>query len=137
MPTDTPEHDPRFPSGEWTGFFLQPSQQRHPMSLHLHFHHGAFTGDGTDPVGPFSLRGTYDTHSGDVQFLKTYIRRHAVRYKGCNEGKGIWGLWSLPSDRGGFHIWPKSMPDPTARHLHAQETAPLALPSDVESEIPA
>ena len=43
------EQDSRFPSSEWTGFFLQrhlPGRQW--MDLHLTFHKGEIRGDGRD-----------------------------------------------------------------------------------------
>ena len=53
------ETDPRFPSGPWTGFFLQPLLPgRHLMELRLTFRHGAMSGDGRDWVGPFVVRAT-------------------------------------------------------------------------------
>lgn len=46
-------------------------------------------------------------------------------------GKGIWGTWEISSrslgyvsDRGGFHIWPKGMADPTGEELRAEERVP-------------
>lgn len=46
-------------------------------------------------------------------WVKKYIGRHSVAYRGVNDGHGIWGVWEirqlggLYQDRGGFHIWPK------------------------------
>ena len=41
-----------------------------------------------------------------------------------NEGKGIWGTWEIDATRGGFHIWPEGMGDPTAPALEAEAEAP-------------
>lgn len=108
------ERDPRFPSGPWTGFYLQywlPG--RHPMELDLTFSDGAVDGKGEDTVGPFTIAGQYDLVTGECKWAKQYIGRHCVYYKGVNEGAGIWGVWELPqmmglfTDRGGFHVWPQ------------------------------
>ena len=54
------EPDPRFPSGPWTGFFLQRLVPgRHLMELRLTFQHGTITGEGRDWVGEFLVRGKY------------------------------------------------------------------------------
>ena len=38
--------------------------------------------------------------------------------KAIMKGKGIWGLWEIPPTwRGGFHIWPEAMGDPTSPRL--------------------
>jgi len=125
------ETDPRFPSGKWVGFFLQPALPpgRHEMELILTFRQGRLTGEGRDCVGDFRLHGTYDLASGRCEWIKQYVGRHAVYYRGFNEGKGIWGTWEIagesPPQRGGFHIWPEGMPDPTRPAQHAAAELPL------------
>ena len=55
----------------------------------------------------------------------------SVRRRGCKAGKDIWGTWEISSrhfsDRGGFHIWPKGMADPTGEVLRAEETVPAEV----------
>ncbi len=133
----TAEVDPRFPSGSWTGFFLQEQMPgRQQMELQLRFCENLMRGEGRDRVGEFTLAGRYETEQGTCYWTKRYIGQHDVYYKGFNEGKGIWGTWEialeggLTFDVGGFHIWPEGMPDPTGSHL--SETADL--PVRVESE---
>jgi hypothetical protein len=122
-PPSTPqlpgETDPRFPSGPWQGFFLMAHLPgRHRMELHLSFRQGVMTGEGRDMIGPFLIRGKYNTDDGKCRWTKRYIGKHDVDYLGYNEGKGIWGLWEIPpSYRGGFHIWPSAMGDPTSPKL--------------------
>jgi hypothetical protein len=108
------ERDARFPSGAWTGFFLQywiPG--RHKTDLELIWRDGTVTGDGQDRAGVFTIDGTYDTATGRCEWTKKYIGRHTVRYRGVNDGHGIWGVWEirqlggLYQDRGGFHLWPE------------------------------
>lgn len=131
----TRETDPRFPSGPWTGFFLQPQLPgRHLMELRLTFQSGVMTGEGRDWVGPFVVRGRYNLGDGTCYWTKRYTGKHDVFYKGYNEGKGIWGLWSIPPlYRGGFHIWPEGMADPTQPVLH--EEADLPAPEQEEIEV--
>lgn len=135
-PPDELETDPRFPSGPWTGFFLQPEiPGRHMMELRLTFRAGGLTGEGRDWVGQFVVRGRYDTGDGRCHWTKRYLGKHDVFYQGFNEGKGIWGIWEIGARgysllRGGFHIWPEGVPDPTTPVMHAQADLP------VEAEAP-
>jgi len=120
------EHDGRFPSGEWTGFFLQPpSTSRQWMQLRLTFRQGTLSGDGSDWVGAFTMDGGYELKDGRCWWTKRYTGRHDVSYSGYNEGKGIWGVWQIPpTQRGGFHIWPAGMADPTQSALGQTEEVP-------------
>jgi hypothetical protein len=125
------ESDPRFPSGPWTGFYLQRLVPgRHMMELQLTFRQGVMSGDGRDRVGKFLVKGKYDLNDGKCHWTKRYVGKHDVFYRGFNEGKGIWGIWEIPSrefhQQGGFHIWPEGMPDPSTPHL--TEAADLPAP---------
>ena len=136
-PERTPEleQDSRFPSGPWKGFFLQPLMPgRHWMELNLTFRRGVLRAEGGDRVGAFTFRGRYDVESGKCWWTKQYIGKHALSYQGYNEGKGIWGTWEAlgsPGWRGGFHIWPVAMGDPTRPHLAEELEEPI--PVDVET----
>ena len=128
------ETDPRFPSGPWTGFFLQPALPgRHQMELRLTFRGGTLTGEGRDLVGEFVLRGHYDLADGRCYWTKRYLGKHDVFYQGFNEGKGIWGVWEIPASeefgaqRGGFHIWPEGMPDPSHPALSEAADPPITV----------
>src|SRR5690348_1906912 len=125
-PRDTPtppdlEQDGRFPSGPWKGYFLQrPLAGRQWMELNLTFREGKVRGEGRDWVGDFVIRGRYDVETGKCSWNKRYVGQHDIAYDGYNEGKGIWGTWEwppFPPHRGGFHIWPESMGDPTISRL--------------------
>src|SRR5262249_19364078 len=109
------ETDPRFPSGPWQGFFLMVGWPgRHSMELHLELRKTVMKGEGRDRIGEFLLHSKYSTDDGKCHWIKHYIGKHDVFYQGYNEGKGIWGVWEIPPEhRGGFHIWPTSMGDPT------------------------
>lgn len=132
-PPDLPlETDPRFPSGKWTGFWLQRHYiGRQWMGLQLAFINGVVRGTGTDRVGDFTMTGTYDLKTGKCSLLKAYAGAHSVAYEGRNEGDGlwIWGLWHIRwVDRGGFHMWPYGEEDPTGRKLEAEREAPADPP---------
>jgi hypothetical protein len=108
------ERDPRFPSGPWTGFFLQywlPG--RHRTDLTITWREGRILGSGYDRVGTYNIDGTYDLATGRSEWIKKYHRKHSVAYRGVNDGHGIWGVWEIRQlaglyvDRGGFHIWPR------------------------------
>ena len=105
------ENDPKFPSGPWTGFYLQcwlPG--RHMMMIDLTFGRGQLQAKGSDRVGPFTFHGDYDLADGKCRWVKQYLGRHRVTYTGINQGQGIWGVWEirqlagLYKDRGVFHI---------------------------------
>ena len=133
------ETDPHFPSGPWTGFFLQTLfPGRHLMDLRLTFKNGAMNGEGRDWVGKFSIRGRYDVATGQCHWHKRYHGKHDVFYRGYNEGKGIWGVWEITAQpgfnytgRGGFHIWPEGMGDPTRPHLAEEVDLPIGIDQSV------
>lgn len=121
------EVDPRFPSGEWKGFWLQKGfPGRQWMRLVMQFRDGLITGEGTDCVGQFVLYGAYKLEDGRCDIIKTYVGSHAVNYNGSNEGDGkwLWGLWKVHTETGGFHLWPKGEKDPTTSELAAEEPLP-------------
>ena len=106
------------------------------MELRLTFRDGVVTGEGRDWVGEFLVRGRYQLSDGSCYWSKSYIGKHDVFYKGFNEGRGIWGVWTIdvPPLRGGFHIWPEGMADPTVATLEAEAevpTEPIGEPVEV------
>jgi hypothetical protein len=112
------------------------------MELILTFAQGHMTGEGRDFVGAFHVRGQYELVSGECHFTKRYVGKHDVFYHGYNEGKGIWGVWemtwseALANQRGGFHIWPEGMGDPTRLHLTEEAALPVEVPEPVQNEEP-
>jgi hypothetical protein len=120
------ETDPRFPSGPWLGFWIQRQWGKQQMSLSLAFVDGRVTGRGRDIVGPFDFSGTYDLKTGRVVMTKQYEKAHRVEYDGTNQGDGmwVWGVWTIRSHRGGFHLWPEGEDDPTQRRLKAEAELP-------------
>src|SRR5258708_7007527 len=130
------EPDSRFPSGPWTGFFLQPPLPgRHWMELLLMFRDGTIAGEGRDRVGDFLIKGRYQVEDGKCWWTKTYIKMHSITYQGYNEGKGIWGTWEFDAHwKGGFHIWPVAMGDPTQSRLAEAIDQPVTIPEQPEFE---
>ena len=128
--TEKLETDDRFCSGPWKGFFLQGFNGRQPsrysMQLQFRFSEGQASGDGSDCHGPFVIWGRYDVDNGRCKFTKQYLGGHQVIYGGWNEeGRGIWGVWEIRVDvgnvqKGGFHLWPEGMADPTGGTLYAE-----------------
>jgi hypothetical protein len=108
---------------------------RHRMELHLNFRQGIMTGEGRDMIGQFLIRGKYKVEDGKCAWTKRYVGKHDVAYQGYNEGKGIWGVWEIPPfHRGGFHIWPTAMGDPTSPRLAESIDEPTEVVADFELE---
>ncbi len=130
-PADS-EADPRYPSGPWTGFFLQGSgAERHWMELTLTFRKGSMRGEGRDRVGRFLITGRYSVDDGKCRWNKAYLGQHDIDYQGYNEGKGIWGTWEYHATwKGGFRIWPVGMADPTIARLSEAIDEPAPTPID-------
>ena len=121
------EADPRFPSGEWKGFYLQRGVAgRQWMALALEFSEGRVLGEGRDSVGEFLLRGVYELKQGRCALTKTYPGSHEVAYEATNEGDGrwLWGVWHIHTESGGFHLWPKEEEDPTGKRTAASKQTP-------------
>ena len=129
--SDAESGDPDFPSGPWTGFWLEPA--RHRQDMNLAFANGVLRGRGSDGIGWFLIVGRYDPETRKVWWTKTYPGSHDVHYEGYREHQGIWGVWSVAAlagtitFRGGFRIWPRGHGEGDARSAHAEEGEPLAV----------
>jgi hypothetical protein len=95
------------------------------MHLVLTFADYEVSGDGNDDIGNFVVIGRFDRTNGECNWIKTYIRRHDVCYRGFREGKGIWGVWELPGDSGVFHIWPLGQEEGEQDQESAEEPLPV------------
>ena len=95
------------------------------MDLVLTFTDHTVSGDGSDDIGQFVVAGRFDGTNGECYWTKSYIGGHDVYYRGFRDGKGIWGLWELPSKSGGFHIWPLGQEEGDHDHESAEEPAPV------------
>jgi hypothetical protein len=137
-----PETDPRFPSGRWIGFWIQSHTPagRFQTEVHLSFAGGTMSGEGRDWVGAYTVRGRYNLSDGRCHWIKRYRGKHQVAYAGFNEGKGIWGTWTIADSEssievhGGFHIWPETMADPTGSHLSEHADLPVEQEERIEAE---
>lgn len=76
------------------------------MDLSLEFGRGMITGEGTDDIGPFVVRGRYDAKSRECHWTNTYVGMHDVFYLGIRQRKGIHGTWEVRQTAGGFRVWP-------------------------------
>jgi hypothetical protein len=122
---------PAFPSGPWVGFYnYQNSTRRFLMDLNLRFQKGQMDGEGADGLDFFRISGVYDPAKMECSWVKIYPTRPPVNYHGYREGKGIWGQWTLPQAKGGFHIWPLSEGGPPDLRKMKEE----ALEEIVESK---
>ncbi len=128
------EQDFRFPSGKWTGFFIQknPPLGKQWMDLLCTFNGGILSATGNDVVGSFVFNGAYDLITGVCKWNKIYVgNKLPVYYEGYNEGKGIWGTWLLEMKenqttlKGGFHIWPEGMAVTDDDRLSAELEVPI------------
>lgn len=111
------EQDPRYPSGAWTGYWLQRSYPgRHAMELNLRFANGRVQGEGHDEAGKFTIKGRYSAPEGLCDMVKRYAGSGIdIRWDGWHGGAGVWicGVWKTPYDTGRFFLWPADQPDPS------------------------
>lgn len=126
-PSPSAETDDRFPSGPWTGYYVQQGQ-RGQQDLILNFRDGEAEGSGSDAGGDFLVQGRYDADRARCTLTKTYPGSHEVEYEGAADDSGIWGTWLLysmfgqvgiPADRGTFHIWPTAKGNQHAERAEA------------------
>lgn len=97
-------------SGAWRGYYLHAgSSRRHTMQLDLTFATATVRGEGTDDVGPFTIRGAFEPDGVKVWWHKQYVGAHAVWYEGVRDGpqaRLVYGGWRLGArSSGGFKIW--------------------------------
>lgn len=107
------------PSGEWTGFYVENHRkERSWMHLYLQIGGGQIDGEGTDYVGPWSIQGHYDLSRSQCDWIKTYLGKHQVQYRGQITESGIQGIWNIRGrNQGPFHIWPQSRSELTKMFL--------------------
>lgn len=128
------EMHPLFPSGEWEGFYtyvMGPDADKHRMQCMLTFKNGTVAGGGSDDIGSFTWKGSYDTEQLLCTMTKQY-RTHSVFYQGQVDENGIWGTWKVQRSNGGFHIWPKA----NAQHEAMQAEEVLEEVEVKEQEVP-
>ena len=64
--------------------------------MELVFADGKLDGVGEDEIGKFRIQGHYSDTLCEAAWIKTYIDRHVVVYKGVRKGLEISGYWRLP-----------------------------------------
>ena len=116
-------------SGLWTGFFLE---KHHPqkgwMHLHLQFHHAEISGEGTDYVGPWLIKGNFSCETLTCDWTKQYLGKHSVKYQGQIGDTGIIGKWNISGlIWGNFHIWPAEFTEIQEMYLRQEEHEALSL----------
>jgi antitoxin component YwqK of YwqJK toxin-antitoxin module len=97
------------PSSEWDGFYLytQDSKQvKHGMTVKLTFVNMVVAGTGSDDIGPFTIKGSYNTMDGAIRFDKTY-KTHVVHYVAKMEDGRMTGTWEVGGTVGGFLLHPR------------------------------
>jgi hypothetical protein len=88
----------KWKSGVWSGWYEQGGT-KFDQSMNIHFLDQAFEGTGQDPVGVFLISGGVGADDESVHWLKHYLGRHTVIYRGRWQGKGIAGRWIIPNGR--------------------------------------
>jgi hypothetical protein len=79
--------DDLFPSGPWVGFYTYTDRPgRHRMDLALTFAKAMLTGEGTDDLSAFIIRGRYDanTKTSEVFWQENLVGEHQAAW--------VWGL---------------------------------------------
>ena len=128
------EMHPLFPTGAWEGFYtyaMGPDADKHQMRCMLTFKNGTVAGGGSDDVGSFTYKGSYDTEQLICTMTKQY-QTHTVSYQGQVDENGIWGTWKMRGGNGGFHIWPKA----SAKGGEAQLVEAEAKEKEQVQEVP-
>ena len=122
-----------FPSGQWTGFFLEDHRpEKGWMHLYLNFQNGVIEGEGTDYVGPWHINGTYSEDDSTCQWVKQYLGQHQVVYSGKWTEQGIMGNWTIGTMyTGQFHIWPASRGD--IQQMYLEEDIPVSSPDIINN----
>lgn len=107
------EQHPNLPSGEWEGLYKYPALiqgmfEEGKMSFIMDFCDGGIIGFGSDQIGGYTWRGSYDIKRLTCNMTKSYTT-HDIVYEGNIDENGIWGFWLTGHDRfkGTFHVWPK------------------------------
>jgi hypothetical protein len=84
------------------------------QTVQLELADGLIRGDGTDPLGPFTIDGEYRSEAGEVRmgWIKTYEGAHSILYLGVLRGDALAGEWSLGQgwDRGTFLLHAPDQP---------------------------
>lgn len=128
------EQHPHFPSGQWEGFYTYKNLpgEKGQMYTILNFQGGAITGSGSDPVGAFTWRGSYDPEKTTCRIEKEYTGSHVVYYKGVADENGIYGTWTINKWLSGeFHLWSRKNNTESQGQEAKKEEKTLEKPLDL------
>lgn len=131
------ETDSRLTSGEWCGFFNESHRsERGWMHLFMTFIDGKIKSEGTDYVGPWHFNGTYDLDANRCDWVKQYLGKHQVNYKGALVDDGIKGNWEIVGfTTGTFHIWPKHLTMIQHKYLEEEIEMPAEMKRSISSSL--
>eukprot|EP00741_Cyanophora_paradoxa_P019130 tig00021126_g18471.t1 len=110
MKSNTKELKMGFCPGPWKGFWRQGGQTGE-MELTLSLYFRTVRAEGSDRVGTFVIRGSYDVDAGTVRMLKTYTGPrvfHSLVYEGKMRERKVCGRWweeNASSNTGEFELW--------------------------------
>ena len=82
-------------TGKWHGWYEKKGKKTymHFNSLHIS-PHGKIVGSGSDRVGRFTIKGNVYKRK-QVDFVKRYVGKHSVHYKGKLVNGRITGRWNI------------------------------------------
>lgn len=129
------ETDKRFPSGLWMGYWMQ-GFIKGKMQLTLEFIDGTVSGEGTDPVGSFTMKGIYSLKHNMVSMVKQYHGAHSVGYCGCAADGGLNGTWRIPRfpETDEWRLWPVEDEFEIVHLAIETDDGPVVLVGEVEIE---
>ena len=78
----------------WKGWYEQNGHRANMTIGQFKVKSNKISGKGSDEQGDFEFVGFYDSHN-EVHFIKKYLGKHEVHYRGKREGQTISGTWTL------------------------------------------
>ncbi|XP_063406273.1 protein jagged-1-like [Mytilus trossulus] len=90
--------------GVWPGYYVHNGVQ-YPWSMSIQFDANSISGGGSDSVGTFTIDGSWDPLSKDINFVKAYTS-HTVSYTGqvTADVCTMYGLYQVGSTTGAFNM---------------------------------
>lgn len=96
------EEEVMYEGGTCTGYYVYNNNKKEDMSFsYFTMRNGRVRGQGDDPVGAFTICGTFDKTKMTLQFDKQYVGKHLVKYNGKITGTPgktlvVDGKWNIP-----------------------------------------
>ncbi|CAG2202696.1 unnamed protein product [Mytilus edulis] len=90
--------------GVWPGYYVYADEQ-YPWSMSIQFDRNSITGGGSDDVGTFTINGSWNPLSKDINFVKAYTA-HTVSYTGqvTADVCTMYGQYQVGSTTGAFNM---------------------------------